>query len=90
MTESKFPDDANKDFDINNIENILAHFVDDKGICKICGHYHRFNPRLEGVKTSIDIIKELLDGYTTATTTTTTAATVRGIKKVQKMEESYQ
>jgi hypothetical protein len=88
MTESKFPDDANKDFDINNIENILAHFVDDKGICKICGHYHRFNLRFEGVKASIDIIEELLDGY--ATTTTATAATVMGIKKVQKIEESFQ
>ena len=60
MTESKFPDDANKDFDINNIENILAHFVDDNGICKICGHYQRYKLPFEGVNTINDIIRGCL------------------------------
>jgi hypothetical protein len=41
------------------LEEILSQFVDENGICKMCGHDHSFTPTFEGVKTSIDIISEL-------------------------------
>jgi len=60
MTKNIIRNDTDKHFDISDIEDILACFVDDNGLCKTCGQDHSFRPTFEGVKTSIDdVISEL-------------------------------
>jgi hypothetical protein len=43
----------------SDLDNLLSHFVDKNGICKVCGHDHSFNPTFVAVKLSVDIIPEL-------------------------------
>jgi hypothetical protein len=42
-----------------DLDGILARFVDKNGKCKTCGHDHRFKPNLQNVNTSIDVISGL-------------------------------
>lgn len=39
---------------------ILADFIDEKGMCKKCGRDHSYDPKYENVRTSIDIIPDLI------------------------------
>jgi ArsR family metal-binding transcriptional regulator len=40
-------------------DDILSHFVNSNGRCKICGQDHCYTPTFKDVKTSIDVISEL-------------------------------
>jgi hypothetical protein len=44
----------------NKLEDILSYFIDEKGTCKKCGRNHSCDPKYENVRTSIDIIPELI------------------------------
>jgi hypothetical protein len=44
--------------------DVLRQFIDKNGLCKVCGNDHSFRPTFEGVRTSIDIIPELLSKQT--------------------------
>jgi hypothetical protein len=51
---------TNEPSSIVSVQEILNYLVDKNGLCKICGKDHRFKPTFEHVRTSIDVIPELL------------------------------
>jgi hypothetical protein len=53
MTYDKFGKNIDKDFGVVNIDDLLLKFVDANGICKTCGHNHRFSPSFKYTKTMI-------------------------------------
>jgi hypothetical protein len=44
----------------NRLEDILSFFIDENGICKKCGHDHSYHPKYEDLRSSIDIIPDLI------------------------------
>jgi hypothetical protein len=42
------------------MKDLLAKFVETNGVCKICGHDHSYKPNFDNVKSSIDMILELI------------------------------
>ena len=42
MTISTFDKEVHKDSYDDDLEKILASFVDENGICRTCGHDHSF------------------------------------------------
>jgi len=59
MTYDKFGKSIDKDFGVVNIADILSKFVDANGICKICGHNHRFRPSFKYTKKVISSLSYL-------------------------------
>jgi hypothetical protein len=67
MTIDILLNDADKHSEISKVEDVLAYFVDSKGIC---GHDHSFKPAFEGIKTSIDVIPKLFGKVKNASVST--------------------
>jgi hypothetical protein len=51
MTNAIFSDEVHKDFDANDLENILRSLVDENGICKTCGCDHSIGGKEKSLET---------------------------------------
>jgi hypothetical protein len=59
MTYNKFGKNIDKDFAVVNFDDILSKFVDADGICKTCGHNHRFSPSFKYAKRVVSSLSYL-------------------------------
>jgi hypothetical protein len=59
MTTIVLSEDADKGFFNDDLEKILQSFVDEDGICKICGNDHSPKVTLDGISITINQIHKL-------------------------------